>query len=257
MKGRERVRRHLGRGGADRPPLILFATAFAARLEQVEPTGLWRDANQLARTLLSLHSLFGVDAIVVDPPPEVVRGDLLATAADAIGRLRTVAGDSAALVIALPGPLTCSGSGLEDREITLEDLGDELVQTAQGLGPERADCLAVVERAAVSSADVEALEDAVTPLWNAARYYSTASLLVATRGVPELGATGADALAVWDGASPQDLAAHGARHVGVAVEPGQSVLPELAQGDFYISRGELPAATNIESLHRLIAAAGN
>ncbi len=69
MEGRERVRRHLGRGGADRPPLIIFATAFAARLEQVEPELLWEDANLLTRTLLRLHSLFGVDALVIEPPP--------------------------------------------------------------------------------------------------------------------------------------------------------------------------------------------
>ena len=68
MEGRERVRRHLGRGGADRAPLIIFATEFAARLEQAEPELLWEDANLLTRTLLRLHSLFGVDALVIEPP---------------------------------------------------------------------------------------------------------------------------------------------------------------------------------------------
>jgi hypothetical protein len=107
----------------------------------------------------------------------------------------------------------------------------------------------------VSSAGVESLEEALTPVWNAARYYAAASLLLATEGVPELGATGADAVAIWTGTSPRELAAQGARRVGVPVMPGESELPELADGDFYISRGELPATTDIESLQRLITAA--
>jgi hypothetical protein len=254
MEGRERVRRHLGRGGADRPPLIIFATAFAARLEQIEPALLWEDANVLTRTLLRLHSLFGVDALVIEPPPAALGADERAIVSDAIGRLRTTAGDGVALVIALPGPLTLAAAPGADPAATLEDLGDELVETAHALRPERADCLAVVERIAVSSEGAEPLEEALMPLWNAARYYAAASMLVAAEGVPELGETGADAVAVWAGAAPQDLAARGSRHVGFAVDPGQSELPETDQGGFYISRGELPAATQVESLHELIEA---
>ena len=254
MEGRERVRKHLGRGGADRPPLILFGTEFAARLEQVDSAALWDDANLLTRTLLGFHSLFGVDAIVVEPPTAALRGDRLATASDSIGRLRTLAGDGVALVIALPGPLTRAVAGIDDRGATLEDLGDELVETAHQLGPERADCLAVVERTTVSSAHVEPLEEALTALWNAASYYAVPSLLVAAESVPELGATGADAIAVWAGASARELAAQGSRHAGAPVQPGEPDLPALTDGGFYISRGELSAATEIESLHRLIAA---
>ncbi len=254
MEGRERVRRHLGRGGADRPPLIIFATAFAARLEQVEPELLWEDANLLTRALLRLHSLFAVDALVIEPPPAVLEADGRAIVSDAIERLRTTVGDGVALVIALPGPLTLAAAPDADTAATLEDLGDELVETAHALGPERADCLAVVERTAVSSDGAEPLEEALTPLWNAARYYAAASMLVAAEGVPELGESGADAVAVWAGASARDLAARGSRHVGVAVDPGQSELPETGQGGFYISRGELPAATEVDSLHRLIQA---
>lgn len=254
MEGRERVRRHLGRGGADRPPLILFATEFAARLEQIEPPLLWEDANLLTGTLLRLHSLFGLDAIVIEPPPAALMSDGRAIASDAIGRLRMTAGDSVALVIALPGPFTQARAPGADPEATLEDLGDELVETAHALGSDRADCIAVVERTAVSRDDAEPLEEALTPLWNAARYYAASSMLLAAEGVPELGDTSADAVAVWTGASAQDLAARGSRHVGVAVDPGQSEVPEVVEGGFYISRGELPAATEVESLHRLIAA---
>jgi hypothetical protein len=254
MEGRERVRRHLGRGGADRPPLIVFATEFAARLEQIEPGSLWEDANLLTRALLRLHSLFGVDAIVVEPPAAAMDRDPRATVSDAIGRLRTIAGDSVALVLALPGPLTLARAPRAVRNASLEDLGDELVESAHALHPELADCLAVIERTAVSSADSEPLEEALTPLWNAARYYAAPSLLVAADGVPELGETGADAVAVWTGASAHQLAARGSQHVGVAVDVGQSELPEAPEGGFYISRGELPATTEARALHRLIAA---
>lgn len=254
MEGRERVRRHLGRGGADRPPLIIFATEFAARLEQTEPELLWEDANLLTRTLLRLHSLFGVDALVIEPPPAALGGDGRGIVSDAIGRLRTTAGDGVALVIALPGPLTLASAPGADTGATLEDLGDELVATAHALHPERADCLAVVERTVVSSGDAQPLDEALTPLWNAARYYAVASMLVAAQGVPELGETGADAVAVWTGASVGDVAARGSRHVGIAVDAGRSELPEAAEGGFYTSRGELPAATEVESLHGLIEA---
>ena len=66
MEGRERVRQQLADRGADRPPLIAFATAFAARLEQVEPLQMWDDAGILTRTLMGLDALFGLDAIVVE-----------------------------------------------------------------------------------------------------------------------------------------------------------------------------------------------
>ena len=248
------MRRHLGRGGADRPPLIIFATAFAARLEQVEPELLWGDANLLTRTLFRLHSLFGVDALVIEPPPTALGADGRAIVSDAIGRLRTTAGDGVALVVALPGPLTLAAEPGADPGATLEDLGDELVQTAHALGSERADCLALVERTDVGSGDAEPLEEALTPLWNAARYYAVASMLIVDKGVPELGETAADAVAVWSGASARDLTARGSQHVGFAVDPRQSELPDAGEGGFYISRGELPAATEVESLHRLIEA---
>lgn len=252
MEGRERVRSHLGRGRADRPPLILFATDFAARLEQVERSALWADVNLLTRALIGLQSLFGLDAIVLDLPPAALQGDQLPAASDAIGRLHTIVDDKAALVIALPGPLCRARDGAA----TLEELGDQLVRAAQELGPARADCLAIVERATVTSADAVALEDALMPIWNAARYYDVASLLVAAEGVPELGDTDADAVAVWAGASADELAERGSDHVGVPVQPGAAELPRLPEGAFYISRGELPATTDIDSLHRLIAAVG-
>jgi hypothetical protein len=254
MDGRERVRRQFTRGGADRPPLIVFATEFAARLEQVDPDALWQDANLLTRTLLGLHSLFGLDALVIDVPPAALQRDSLEIVDDAIGRLHVTA-QGVALVLALPGPLTRGGGHVEPGNAALEELGEELVEAARRLGAERTDCLAVVERAAIGSADVEPLEETLTPVWNTARYYATSSLLVAAQGVPELGDTGADAVAVWAGASPEALAEQGARRVGWPVDSGDpETMPQLPDGGFYISRGDLAPDADIDSLHRLIAA---
>lgn len=90
----------------DRPPLIVFATGFAARLEQVDPPRLWQDAGALTRTLLGLEGLFGLDAVVVEVPPDVLAERRLATVADGVARLRALLDERAALVLALPGPIT-------------------------------------------------------------------------------------------------------------------------------------------------------
>jgi hypothetical protein len=260
MQGRERVRLHLGGRDADRPPLIAFATDFAARLEQVEARELWQDVGVLTRTLMSLEGLFGLDAIVVDVPVAALADGRLATVADGVARLRMLLDDRAALVLALPGPLTCAADAGRDRTPeTLEDLGAEILDAAKTIGPEHADCLAVIERAPVTGADVQPLDDALTPLWNAARYYAAPSLLVAADGPGELADSGADALVVWAGASPHELAARGARRVGAPIEPPSAgieaaELPELPAGGFYSTRGELPADTEIEWLHHVVAA---
>ena len=215
MEGRERVRRHLMGRGADRPPLVAFATAFAARLDQVDADALWQDPGALTRALMSLDALFGLDAIVVDVPRAALRSDALSGIADGVARLRALLGDRAALVLALPGPLTQSGLGGATTG-ELEERGDELLEAAKRLGPEHADCLAIVERAPVGSDDAQPLDDALAPLWNTARHYSVASLLLAAEGGLELADTGADAVSVWSGVSPQELAARGARCVGCA-----------------------------------------
>ena len=220
MEGRERVRQQLADRGADRPPLIAFATAFAARLEQVEPLQMWDDAGILTRTLMGLDALFGLDAIVVNVPVAALAPDRLGTVADGLGRLRALLDDQAALVLALPGPLTLAAAAGRDRALdTLESLGAEILDALKLLGPEHADCLAVVELVPVTADDPQPLDDALAPVWNTARYYGAASLLVAAEGPAELGDTGADALVVWSGASPHELAARGVRHVGAPISP--------------------------------------
>jgi hypothetical protein len=175
-----------------------------------------------------------------------------------LGRLHTLLDGRAALVLALPGPLTRARTVGDRSAEALEVFGAELLEAAKELEPQRADCVAVVERTAVGRADVEPLEESLAPLWNAARYYASASMLLAEEGVPELGDTAADAVAAWAGASPHELAARGARHVGCPVCPAGTEatpkLPELPDGGFYTSAGELPVGTEIEALHRLIDA---
>ena len=260
MEGRERVRQQLADRGADRPPLIAFATAFAARLEQVEPLQMWDDAGILTRTLMGLDALFGLDAIVVNVPVAALAPDRLGTVADGLGRLRALLDDQAALVLALPGPLTLAAAAGRDRALdTLESLGAEILDALKLLGPEHADCLAVVELVPVTADDPQPLDDALAPVWNTARYYGAASLLVAAEGPAELGDTGADALVVWSGASPHELAARGVRHVGAPISPpfqaGEAPeLPPLPAGGFFTTCGELAATTDIDWFHNVVAA---
>lgn len=262
MQGRERVRQHLGGRGSDRPPLIAFANDFAARLEQVEPAQMWRDAGVLTRALTGLEALFGLDAVTVEVPAAGLVPDRLGVLADGLARVRTLLGNRAAVVLALPGPLTCAvDAGRDNSPETLEQLGTGILEAAKTLGPEHADCLAVIERVPVRGEDVQPLDDALVPLWNVARYYAAPSMLVVADGVSELADTSADALAVWTGASPHGLAAKGARHVGVPIDPPTApaqapALPELPVGGFYTTRGELAADTEIEWLHQVVAAVG-
>ncbi|MGB0095892.1 MAG: hypothetical protein WBP81_25555 [Solirubrobacteraceae bacterium] len=116
----------------------------------------------------------------------------------------------------------------------------------------------MIERAAVNREDAHPLEEALTPLWNAARYYAASSLLVLAEGTPEVAGTGAQALVVLRGASPQELIARGARCVGAPIASGfaateVSTLPELPVGGFYTTDGELAADTEIDWLHQLVA----
>jgi hypothetical protein len=255
IDGRQRVRRHLAGRDADRPPLIAFATDLAARLEQIQARELWDDAGLLTRTLMGLQGLFGLEAIVVDVPLAALGSDRVAAVADGVARIRALVGDGAALVLAVPGPLTAAAAAGRDRAPeTLEDLAAEILGAVKQLGPEHADCLAVVERAAVAAADAGPLDDALAPLWNTARYFNATGLLVAADGPAELGDTAADAVIVWAGAAPEALAERGARHVGVPIELGAPELPGLPGGGFYTTRGELPADTDIDALHAAIGA---
>ena len=136
MDGRQRVRRHLAGRDADRPPLIVFATEFAARLEQVQARELWDDAGLLTRTLMGLQALFGLEAVVVDVPLVALHPDRVPTVADGVARIRALVGDRAALVLAVPGPLSAAAATGRDRAPeTLEDLGAEILGAVKRSAP--------------------------------------------------------------------------------------------------------------------------
>ena len=224
MEGRRRVRDFLSGRSVDRAPFLPLVTDLAARLEQVSrEEQLAADPQTLTRTLAGAQALFGLDAVVL-----TVERAQLAAAVEAVQRLRVLLGERAALVVLLPGP-----------ELEL----------ANAIGLQHVDALGVI-------AD-EAGPERLTPLWNVARYYAAPSLLVCPRGSTDSARGGADAVAVWAGATAEELLAAGARRVGVAIAPGGEP-PPLPPGGFYTTAGELPAGTDVEWFHRIAreAAAG-
>lgn len=267
MEARARVREFLRGRPADRPPLVPFATEFGARLEQIARERLRQDPNTLTRALLAAQELFGLDAVVLEVPPEPVAdairtddppGERLAVEHDTIERLRILLGERAGLVLALPGPNTLAG--LLGRRATADEL-DELalaaLEAGKSLDLRHVDALAVVERRPLEKGEVGALGAALAPFWNSAVYYSIPSVLVCACAGAEAATVAADAVVVWAGASPEELLEAGARCVGVLLRPGtDAVLPPLPLGGFYTTAGELPAETEIEWVKAVAGAVG-
>jgi hypothetical protein len=252
--GRERVRAHLAGRPADRPPFLPFATELAARLEQVPPGQLLDEASSLTRTLAGVQALLDLDAVIVDVPPSALTAAGLGVVGEAVLRLRASLGDRAGLVLALPGPRTLAEAGsVEPTPDALDDLGAGILAAANEIDPHRADCLAIVERAALPDEAVDALDEALSPLWNAARYYALPSLFVAAQAGPAAARIGSDAISIWSGATPDEVAGAGHGPVGVPVDAGSS-LPPLPPGGFYTTADDLPADTDLEALRGLLGA---
>jgi hypothetical protein len=252
--GRERVRAHLAGRPADRRPFLPFATALAARLDQVPPEQLLDEASSLTRALAGAQSLLDLDAVIVDVPPPALTAAGIAVVGEAVLRLRASLGDRAALVLALPGPRTLAEAGsVEPTPDALDDFGAGILAAANELDPHRADCLAIVERAALPDEAVGALDEALSPLWNAARYYALPSLFVAAQAGPAAARIGSDAISIWSGVTPDELVAAGRGPVGVTVEVGLPP-PLLPPGGFYTTAGDLPADTDLEALRALLGA---
>lgn len=216
LRGRERVRAFLAGRPADRAPFLPLLTDFAARLEQVSREEMVTEPQALTRTLVGAQALFDLDAVSL--PVERAH---LAAAAEAIQRLRTLLGERAALVALLPAP-----------ELEL----------ANALGLQHVDALGVIA--------AEEEPDRLVPLWNVARYYAVPSVLLCPRGTTEAARAGADAVAVWEGATAEELLAAGARRAGVTIAPGGEP-PPLPPGGFYTTAGELPPDTDVDWFHRI------
>ena len=260
MDARTRVRQFLARGTADRPPFLVMATQYTARLAQCDPAELLADPGLFVRSYTESVAVLGLDAILIEVSPALASGLIevppaLASAGDPaasgravlrenLHRLRATLRDQIAIVTLLPGPLTLAALlGVPATPDWLDDLVTALISLQEYLGPAEFDALALLERAAVADPEVPALADAASAFWNVARYYSLPSLLIAAQGTPQLAAVGATAVAAWEGTTAADLLAAGATAAGqppTSAQPPPSAPAPLPPGAFYLTPDEIP-----------------
>jgi hypothetical protein len=250
---RTRVRQFLARGTADRPPFLVMATQYTARLAQCDPAELLADPGLFVRSYTESVAVLGLDALLIEVPPALASGLIEVPPALASGlievppalasgghpaaggravlrenlrRLRATLRDQIAIVTLLPGPLTLAASlGVPATPDSLDDLVTTLISLQEYLDPAEFDALALLERAAVADPEIPALADATSAFWNVARYYSLPSLLIAAQATPQLAGVGATAVAAWEGATAADLLAAGATAAG---QPSPSAQPQTS-----------------------------
>jgi hypothetical protein len=255
MDARTRVRQFLARGTADRPPFLVMATEYTARLAQCDPAELLADPGLFVRSYTESVAVLGLDAILIEVPATLASaGDPAASGRavlrENLHRLRATLRDQIAVVALLPGPLTLAASlGVPVTPDSLDDLVTALISLQEYLGPAESDALALLERAAVADPDVPALADAASAFWNVARYYSLPSLLIAARGTPRLAETGPTAVAAWSGVTAAELLAAGATAAG---QPPPSVPAPLPPGAFYLTAGEIPPDSPVDAVRSLV-----
>jgi hypothetical protein len=266
MDARTRVRQFLARGTADRPPFLVMATEYTARLAQRDPAELLADPGLFVRSYTESVAVLGLDAVLIEVPPALASGLIevppaLASAGDPaasgraalrenLHRLRATLRDQIAIVALLPGPLTLAASlGVPVTPDSLDDLVTALISLQEYLGPAEFDALALLERAAVADPEIPALADAASAFWNVARYYSLPALLIAAQGTPQLAAVGATAVAAWEGATAADLLAAGATAAG---QPPPSVPAPLPPGAFYLTPGEIPPDQPVDAVRSML-----
>jgi hypothetical protein len=272
MDARTRVRQFLARGTADRPPFLVMATEYTARLAQRDPAELLADPGLFVRSYTESVAVLGLEAVLIEVPPALAYGLIevppaLATAGDpaasgraalreSLHRLRATLRDQIAIVALLPGPLTLAASlGVPVTPDSLDDLVTALISLQEYLGPAEFDALALLERAAVADAEVPALADAASAFWNVARYYSLPSLLIAAEGTPQLAAVGATAVAAWSGVTAADLLAAGATAAGeppAAGQPPAAVPAPPPPGVFYLTPDEISPDSPVDAVRSLL-----
>lgn len=277
MDARTRVRQFLARGTADRPPFLVMATQYTARLAQCDPAELLADPGLFVRCYTESVAVLGLDTILIEVPPALVSGLIEVPPALAPGgdpaasgravlrenlhRLRATLRDQIAIVALLPGPLTLAASlGVPATPDSLDDLVTALISLQEYLGPAEFDALALLERAAVADPEVPALADAASAFWNVARYYSLPSLLIAAQGTPQLAAVGSTAVAAWSGVTAADLLAAGATAAGQPPAPQPpgppapppSVPAPLPPGAFYLTPDEIPPDQPVDAVLSLL-----
>lgn len=267
MQGRLRTRRYLSGEETDRPPFLPLATDLTSRLAQVDPLELYSEPQLLTQSFLEAAAVCRFECILLRPPQDAVADavgsgnpidvEAFAVLREGVTRLRALLQDRVAIGLLLPGPLWI-GRSLEagTSPVELERIAGILLQVAQLLEPPSLDLLGIVEEETLPPDALGDVVSSLTPLWNAARYYSVPSLFVAADAGPATGGDGSTASARWRGATPEDLLATGTRRVGVPVDVGSSPrLPVPLPGGFWLSAGEIPADTEVQRMQELAAAA--
>lgn len=267
MDARARVREYLRGGAADRPVVLAFTLDLAARVASATRAELLADPHLLSVGLRDAVRLCSLDSAVValrsaelpglatgTPPSDIA---CLAVCAEALARLRILLGDSAGITVLLPGPLTLLAQAASEAVPAgmagtdhLEDAGMCLLGAATFLGPARLDTLGVWEEAPV--AEAACLRDPLTPLWNAASFYSMPSLFIARVAGADAGSVGACAVAVLHDSIAEALAGAGAARVGFPIRPPPAPqLDAVPRNGFLITAGEVPAEADMTWLQEL------
>jgi hypothetical protein len=250
-----------------RPPLLALVTELAARLEGLDVHAMERDPSTLSRSMLTTRRLLRLPDLTLRWPAAgleqaAAAGSLAATESAAVvtevvHRLRILAAD-ASLTVLLPGPATLVAAlgGDAGSFDELEDAATDVLNTLKAIEPQSVDVFGVFERVPIAPSRVEDLADVLGPVWNSAHYYAAPAIFVAAEADVAVAGIGADAVAVLNGSSAEDLLAAGARRAGVPVGAGDAAaLPPLPPGGFYMTRGELDPDAEIEQLTALVEGA--
>jgi hypothetical protein len=258
---RERFRAYLSRGvGA--PPFAVDATAFVAGTGHTTADRLFGDPNLFVRSFVEVMAVSGLDSFLVSVPDGIVRTVMegrdpatdpaVGTFREGLQRLRATVEDRVALAVLLPGPLTLGRAAAPDATTDrLEEAVAASLRLHEYLDATAFDAVGVFELEATPEHQLADLADAVSTLWNVARYYAVPSLMVAARGCPELGAIGADAVVVWTGSAPDELLTAGAPRVGVPIADA-TLLPDLPPGGFFTWPGPLPTTLDVPGIRNLV-----
>lgn len=263
MDARERVREALGRGRADRPPFLAVATEYTANLAQTDVESLYGDPNLFVASFLDSIAACRFDAVLWEVPIDWVlqsavgsgpaAGKELSALREDIARLRGTVRGGAGLIPLLPGPVSlCERAGAIPSIDAMDDLVAGLLHVFEFLDPPALDAAAVIERVPLTADALIDLGEALTALWNVARYYAMPSLMIAADAPAALARIGARSVSAWSGAAPEELQGSGVA-IGVPVSNPER-LPPLPAGAFYITRGEIPPAWPVTSIRRIIAA---
>lgn len=267
MEGRARVRNYLLGREADRAPFLPFATDFTAGLAQVASDELFSDPHLLTQSFLEVLAVCRFDAVLLNLSPQAVAGaargeppeqqGALAVVRESVHRLRTLVSERAGIVVVVPGPRTLAAFlGSSGAPGDLDGLGAGLLAAANFVQPQLLDGLGILETEPVPDEDAGELGTALTALWNSARYYSIPSLFVAARAGRPVGTIGAAAVAVWEGATLEELVEEGANRVGVPIAISDwSALPPLPPCGFYTTAGEIPGDADVQWVRDLVARA--